>query len=71
MPAEGVALTPDERLLSLSELERIVKVFANLGVQKIRLTGGEPLVRRDLVDIIGEKEREGGRNINELLSSCV
>lgn len=54
MPEEGVTLSPERQLLSLSELERLVKVFAELGVRKVRLTGGEPLVRRDLEDIVCE-----------------
>ena len=54
MPEEGVNLTPDSQLMTSSEMERIVRVFAGLGVEKIRLTGGEPLVRRDTVDIVGE-----------------
>ena len=54
MPVEGVPLTADDKLMSVSELERVVRVFAGLGVSKIRLTGGEPLVRRDIVDIVGE-----------------
>ena len=61
MPEEGVALTSDPQLLTVRELERVVGVFAGLGVRKIRLTGGEPLVRRDLVDIVGKKLRGGGR----------
>jgi cyclic pyranopterin phosphate synthase len=52
MPVEGVPLTADDKLMSVSELERVVRVFAGLGVSKIRLTGGEPLVRRDIVDIV-------------------
>ena len=54
MPAEGVELTSDDKLLNLEEMERLVRVFAGLGVRKIRLTGGEPLVRRDIIDIVGE-----------------
>ena len=54
MPAEGVVLSPQQALLSLPELGRLVKVCAGLGVRKIRLTGGEPLVRRDLEEIIGQ-----------------
>lgn len=54
MPAEGVALSPAEELLTLSEMERLVSLFASHGVRKVRLTGGEPLVRRDIVDIVGE-----------------
>lgn len=55
MPAEGVALSPTEELLTLSEMERLVRLFASHGVRKVRLTGGEPLVRRDIVDIVGEE----------------
>ena len=56
MPEEGVALTPEERLLTVGELGRVAAVFAGLGVRKVRLTGGEPLVRRDLEDIVGERQ---------------
>lgn len=54
MPEEGVALTPASHLLSVDELQKIVGVFARLGVRKVRLTGGEPLVRRDIVNIVGK-----------------
>jgi cyclic pyranopterin phosphate synthase len=42
------AFLPRSELLSYEELGRLVRVFADLGVSKIRLTGGEPLLRRDL-----------------------
>ena len=45
MPEGGVALTPDERLLTLEEIERLAALFVRAGVTKIRLTGGEPLLR--------------------------
>ena len=54
MPEEGVALSPEGNLLTQQELCRLVTVFAGFGVEKVRLTGGEPLVRRDLEDIVGE-----------------
>lgn len=41
MPAEGVSLTPNERLLQSEEIIRLARVFVSLGVDKIRLTGGE------------------------------
>ena len=47
MPEKGIDLTPDNDLLSTDEIMRLATVFAGLGVKKIRLTGGEPLVRRD------------------------
>jgi cyclic pyranopterin phosphate synthase len=48
------AFLPRAEILSFEEIERLVGVFARLGVQKIRLTGGEPLLRRDL-EILVEK----------------
>lgn len=52
MPEDGVDLTPRSKLLSVSEIEKLVALFASEGVTKIRLTGGEPTLRRDLTDII-------------------
>ena len=56
MPEEGVALTPATHLLTSQEVVTLARLFASQGVDKIRLTGGEPLVRRDIVDIVGECE---------------
>ena len=52
MPAEGIALTPKAHLMTTDEIISIAQTFVNLGVNKIRLTGGEPLVRKDAKDII-------------------
>ena len=54
MPEEGVNLTPKEKLLSRDEVLRLSGLFVKEGVDKIRLTGGEPLVRADLVDIVSK-----------------
>ncbi len=48
MPEEGVSLLPRDAILSYEEIERLAALFVRLGVRKIRLTGGEPLVRRDI-----------------------
>src|SRR5436190_24391114 len=48
MPAENVQFMDKAELLTFEEIERIVRVAVLLGLRKIRLTGGEPLVRRDL-----------------------
>jgi cyclic pyranopterin phosphate synthase len=48
MPAEHVEFRPRHELLSFEEIERFVRVVAPMGVDKVRLTGGEPLVRQDL-----------------------
>jgi cyclic pyranopterin phosphate synthase len=57
MPAENVRFKPRHELLTFEEMERFVRVVARLGVNKIRLTGGEPLVRHGL-PLLVEKLRE-------------
>jgi cyclic pyranopterin phosphate synthase len=52
MPEEDYAFTPVSMLMQASEIETLAKIFVNEGVKKIRLTGGEPLVRKDAADII-------------------
>jgi len=54
MPEEGVSLTPNEQLLTKDELVRVCRLFVEAGVDKIRFTGGEPLVRKDVVEIVEE-----------------
>lgn len=53
MPEEGVELTEREHLMSSGEVLRVARLFAEAGVSKIRLTGGEPTVRRDLPALVG------------------
>jgi len=52
MPAEGLTWLPRGDLLSYEEIERLVRLAVGMGVEEIRLTGGEPLVRRDLPELI-------------------
>jgi len=52
MPEEGVKYMPHAEILSFEEIERFARVAVSLGVTKLRLTGGEPLVRRDLPVLI-------------------
>ena len=52
MPEEGIPLIPHEEILTYEEILRIVRVFATEGISKVRLTGGEPLVRKGIVDFI-------------------
>uniref|UniRef100_A0A3Q2CTL4 Molybdenum cofactor synthesis 1 n=1 Tax=Cyprinodon variegatus TaxID=28743 RepID=A0A3Q2CTL4_CYPVA len=64
MPEEGVKLTPRGQLLSTSEVLTLARLFVQEGVDKIRLTGGEPLIRPDVLDIIAElKKLEGLKTI--------
>ncbi|KAG0628608.1 hypothetical protein M758_1G039000 [Ceratodon purpureus] len=51
MPAKGVELTPNSELLSQNEIVRIASTFVHGGVDKIRLTGGEPSIRKDIEEI--------------------
>lgn len=52
MPAEGVPWMPRSEILSYEEITRLVRVFAGLGITKVRLTGGEPLLRSDLPQLV-------------------
>lgn len=52
MPEEGMTFLPHDQLLSFDEIERVARVARNLGVSSIRLTGGEPLVRRGLGELV-------------------
>ncbi|XP_022097972.1 molybdenum cofactor biosynthesis protein 1-like isoform X2 [Acanthaster planci] len=64
MPEEGVELTPQKKLLAPEEILRITRLFVKEGVDKVRLTGGEPLVRKDIIDIVEQLGRlEGLRTI--------
>ncbi|XP_015675119.2 molybdenum cofactor biosynthesis protein 1 [Protobothrops mucrosquamatus] len=65
MPEEGVQLTPKSELLSTQEIISLAKLFVKEGVDKIRLTGGEPLIRPDVVDIIAQlRKLEGLKTIS-------
>jgi len=52
MPEQGFPVAPKPELLTFEELERLVRIAASLGMRKIRLTGGEPLVRKDLPELV-------------------
>jgi cyclic pyranopterin phosphate synthase len=52
MPEEKYVWLPRQQILSFEELERLVRTFTGLGVDRLRLTGGEPLLRRDIVDLV-------------------
>ena len=57
MPEEGIPLIHHEDVLRYEEILRIVRVFAKEGISKVRLTGGEPLVRKGIVDFIASLSR--------------
>ncbi|CEO95471.1 GTP 3',8-cyclase [Plasmodiophora brassicae] len=67
MPEQGVTLTPSEKLLTAKEIQRVASVFVKAGVNKIRLTGGEPLIRKDLpqiVESLGDLRADGLESIS-------
>lgn len=62
MPEEGVQLSPNKNILTTAEIYYLSALFVNQGVNKIRLTGGEPTVRKDIVTLmqqIGSLRRNG------------
>ena len=52
MPAQGIAIVERKELLTYKEMYRIVRVLTELGVKKVRLTGGEPFVRKDFMGFL-------------------
>lgn len=60
MPQEGIVTKPQEEILTFEEIEKLARVFVSLGIRKIRLTGGEPLIRKKIVNLIGSLVRIEG-----------
>ena len=60
MPPEGVPWRPHEEILHYEEIETVVRAAAELGITKVRLTGGEPLVRKGLVGLVAMLARIPG-----------
>ena len=65
------AFLPRDQVLTFEEIERPARAFVGLGVEKLRITGGEPLVRRDLPDLIAMLVRppDGGRPLDLTLTT--
>lgn len=64
--AEDMQFLPRDELLSLEELRRVCQAFIHLGVKKLRLTGGEPLVRRNVMELIFALGQQLGQGLEEL-----
>src|SRR6266481_6232663 len=64
--AEDMTFLPKRELLSLEELDRLCAAFIRRGVKKLRLTGGEPLVRRNILWLIQRLSRHLGTGLEEL-----
>ena len=64
MPANGIAIVNRKKLLSYKEMYRIVRVLSELGVNKVRLTGGEPFVRKDFISFL--EKLDFNKNLQEI-----
>ena len=65
MPEEGVQSMCHTDILRIEEIARVVRVFSNLGIKSVRLTGGEPLVRKGVVDLVRDiNDTPGIKNIS-------
>src|SRR3989442_832632 len=60
MPEDEYVWLPRESILTFEEIERLVRVFSELGVDKVRLTGGEPLLRHELATLVALLDRVRG-----------
>lgn len=52
MPATGINFLPRKELLSYEEMERVIRILTHLGISKVRITGSEPFVRKDLIGFL-------------------
>src|SRR6266540_1394058 len=52
MPQEGIDLEPRNKHLTIEELSTLTEIFVALGIRKLRITGGEPLIRHDILDLL-------------------
>lgn len=64
MPEQGVELSADSSLLSLDERKRLIHFFVSLGVNKIRFTGGEPTISKDLLPLVQHCKSLGVKSIS-------
>ncbi|NLW79484.1 MAG: GTP 3',8-cyclase MoaA [Ruminococcaceae bacterium] len=71
MPEAGVQPLPHEAILTFDEIERVVRVMAGLGVDRIRLTGGEPLVRKGMPQLAAAIKRTPGITFLGLTTNAV
>ncbi len=71
MPLEGMPWMRRDELLTYEEIEKIVRTMAGMGLRRVRITGGEPLVRRDLPELIGMLARVPGIDDLSLSTNAV
>ena len=64
--SEDMEFLPKKDVLSLEELDRLCNTFIDLGVKKIRITGGEPLVRKNIIELFNSLGKKLGKELEEL-----
>jgi cyclic pyranopterin phosphate synthase len=64
--AEDMEFLPKKNVLSLEELDRLCNTFIDLGVKKLRITGGEPLVRKNIIQLFNSLGNKLGKGLDEL-----
>ncbi|MEL6534367.1 MAG: GTP 3',8-cyclase MoaA [Bacteroidota bacterium] len=65
MPEHGIQFSPKKEVLSFEEMERLVGILVEMGITKVRITGGEPFVRKNLMDFLGRlSQMQGLEQIN-------
>lgn len=65
MPEQGINYVPKKELMTYEEMERIIQILVKMGIEKIRITGGEPFVRKNMMDFLRTlKSIEGLKKIN-------
>jgi len=71
MPEEGVSIVPHASILSYEEIATLVREGVTLGIDKVRLTGGEPLLRRNIVDLVAQLAAiEGVNDLAMTTNAC-
>jgi len=74
MPENGIKFLNRKELLSYEEMLRLINVFGDLGVNKVRITGGEPFVRNGVMDFLTELSQietlKSGREYMRLISTA-
>lgn len=71
MPEEGVQLSQYNELLTTEEIIQLAKLFVSEGINKIRLTGGEPLIRKDIVELCAELSSLDGLETLALTTNAI
>lgn len=64
MPSEGIDFVKNDKLLSIKELSQVSRILVDQGIDKIRITGGEPFVRKDLIVLL--RELSGMKGLNDI-----